>query len=264
MNSQATLISCICVTRKKPDLLKRAIGCFTSQTYSNKELIILYEDDDDDTIDFLKDGFPPESGIRLFRVPAYPKMALGELRNLAIKIAKGEYVCQWDDDDWYHMSRLEWQYHLLFREGRHGSILTQWLVFDSTTSTAYISNSRLWEGSILCRKSVLQQKAYEDKTLGEDTATIEYLSSRGSLYYLSQMAGLYIYVYHGNNSWDYGHWTKIFRCSTSLSYEDSCIVRDILAGRWPVAEGSQMLDAVMERSYRAIIPGAAHFSLVLS
>lgn len=249
MNNQSSLISCVCVTRKKPDLLKRSIECFLAQTYDNKELIILYEDDDLETEDVIGAGYPPESNIRLFRVSAHPKMALGELRNLAIKAARGEFICQWDDDDWYHVSRLEEQYTKLFSEGHHGSILTQWLVFDCLTTTGYISNVRLWEGSVLCRKSVLQEKAYEEKPLGEDTATIEYLAARESLCLMDEMPGLYIYVYHGNNSWDYEHWSEIFRCSTPLSAEDSQIVADILKGRYSVVEGSRLIDGMTSRIY---------------
>lgn len=245
MNNKSSLVSCVCVTRNKPALLKRAIDCFLAQTYGNKELIVLYEDDDVATEEFLGKGYPRESGVRLFRVPAYPKMTLGELRNAAIKIARGEFVCQWDDDDWYHMNRIELQYRSLFNEGRHGSILTQWLVYDTLTATAYLSNNRLWEGSILCRNSVLQEKAYEDKPLGEDTATIEYLASRNSLCFLNEMANLYIYVYHGKNSWNRGHWSAIFTASVALSAEDSGIIADILEGRYSVSEGSMLLDGIL-------------------
>jgi glycosyltransferase involved in cell wall biosynthesis len=220
-----------------------------AQTYQNKELIILYEDDDAATENFVGAGFPNDTGIRLFLVAAHPKITLGQLRNLAINAARGEFICQWDDDDWYHMNRLQQQYDKLFTEGRHGSILTQWLVFDSVTGTAYASNVRLWEGSIVCRKSVLQFKAYGDKPLGEDTDTIEYLASINSLYLMNKMPGLYIYVYHGNNSWDYEHWNEIFRASSALSIQDSKIVADILNGRWSVQESSLLLDAVVQRHY---------------
>ena len=249
MNSQPPLISCVCVTRRKPELLARAIECFSAQTYPNKEMIILYEDDDPATAAFVAAGFPADSGVRLFRVPAYPKIALGELRNLAVRIARGEFVCQWDDDDWYHMRRLEEQYVKLFEEGRHGSIMTQWLVFDSLTSTAYVSHVRLWEGSILCKKSILQLKAYEDKPLGEDTATIEYLARIDCLHFLAETPGLYIYVYHGSNTWNYDHWCAIFRCSTALSAADSQVISDILKGRYSVCDGSRYIDSILERYY---------------
>jgi glycosyltransferase involved in cell wall biosynthesis len=248
MNSQLPLISCVCVTRKKPGLLKRSIECFLAQTYLHKELIIIYEDDDPATEAFVATGFPAESGIRIFRVPSCPKTTLGELRNFAIRAAGGEFVCQWDDDDWYHARRLELQFGKLPGEGRHGSIMKQWLVYDSLSTTAYISNVRLWEGSILCRKSVLQQKAYEDKALGEDSATIEYLASMDSLHFLDEMPGLYIYVYHGNNTWGYQHWNEIFQCSTAIAPEDSRIIGDILNGKYPVGEASILLDVIVERS----------------
>ena len=73
MNNQLPLISCICVTREKPSLLKRAIDCFLAQTYPNKELVILYEDDDYATEELVGAGFPDNSSIRLSKVPAYPK-----------------------------------------------------------------------------------------------------------------------------------------------------------------------------------------------
>ncbi|HLZ87706.1 MAG TPA: hypothetical protein VKQ52_10710, partial [Puia sp.] len=101
--------------------------------------------------------------------------------------------------------------------------------------------------SILCKKSVLQLKAYEDKALGEDTATIEYLARMDSLHFLNEMPELYIYVYHGNNSWNYDHWGAIFRCSTALLPEESKIVADILSRKYSVPEGSQLLDTIMER-----------------
>lgn len=248
-NSQPALISCICVTRRKPTLLKRAIECYLAQTYPEKELVILYEDDDEATNEFLGQGFPPESGIRLFRVPSYPKIALGQLRNLAIGIARGEFVCQWDDDDWYHARRLEEQYGQLFDEGCHGSILTQWLVFDSITGKAYVSHMRLWEGSILCKASVLQLKAYEDKPQGEDTATIEYLARLNCLHLMKRYPGLYIYVYHGYNTWSYDHWTAIFKCSTELPADDSKVVANILEGKYTVVEGSLLLDGILRGFY---------------
>jgi glycosyltransferase involved in cell wall biosynthesis len=252
MSSREPLISCLCVTQRKPELLGRAIDCFLGQTYPNKELVILYEDDDAATEALLAGGFARESGIRVFRVPAYPKITLGELRNLAVRIARGEFICQWDDDDWYHIRRLEVQYEKLFQEGRHGSIMTQRLVFDVHTTTAYVSNERLWEGSILCKKSVLQLKAYEDKALGEDTATIEYLDHMGCLHQLHAMPWLYIYIYHGNNSGDQAHWSQIFRCSTALSPEDSKSVASILQGGMSAGKASLLLDEILAPVMRSI------------
>jgi len=53
INNRPPVISCICVTRKKPALLERAVRCFLIQSYQQKELVIVYEDDDQVTIDHI-------------------------------------------------------------------------------------------------------------------------------------------------------------------------------------------------------------------
>jgi glycosyltransferase involved in cell wall biosynthesis len=257
INKKLPLISCISVTRKKSKLLKRAISCFSAQSYPNKELIIIYEDDDLSTEQFLQSQLSADSSIRFFCVPSTPKMALGELRNLAIELAKGEFICQWDDDDWYHVNRLSIQYEQLRIKDCSGSIMTQWLVFDTLTTAAYISNVRLWEGSILCKKSILQLKPYEHKPIGEDTATIDFLAELNHICLLDKLPGLYIYVYHGHNTWHYEHWKGIFRCSTPLSQNDSQIISDILEGNYFAHEGSLILDEMLGRFYSKNIEAKA-------
>src|SRR6187399_197150 len=101
------LISCLCITRNKIPLLKRAIHCFRNQTYPNKELILVFEDNDNDTKSFVKRL--KDKNISIYEIPSTPKLSLGELRNISIHKCKGEYFCQWDADDWYHNRRLETQ-----------------------------------------------------------------------------------------------------------------------------------------------------------
>ena len=54
MPTTLPLISCLCITHKKPEMLKRAIDCFESQTYRNKQMVIVFEDHDLLTAEFLK------------------------------------------------------------------------------------------------------------------------------------------------------------------------------------------------------------------
>lgn len=255
MNNRYPMISCVCVTRKKPALLKRAISCFTAQSYSPKELIIVYEDDDTDTIFFINSlKLSLRSDVRLVGVNAIPKTSLGELRNLGIGASQGDYICQWDDDDWYHSNRLMDQYNALEANDRVGAVMTQWLVFNTVDNKAYISNTRVWEGSILCRKDILQANPYVDKSIGEDTPTIEYLVSRDCLHLMSDVPTLYIYVYHGSNTWNYEHWNYIFKCSTELPYDDALVISDILNGKYTVQEGSLFLENILEDSKNLQVP----------
>src|SRR5687767_2313369 len=151
-NLQQPLISCLCVTRNKSHLLPTAITCFESQSYSNKELIIVYEDDDMETKSLLQQI--RNSSIKTFEVSSIPKLTLGALRNFSISQSSGEYFCQWDDDDWYHNMRLEIQMKAVQESGKQASILSYWLIYNTKSNESYLSFQRNWEGSILCRKSL--------------------------------------------------------------------------------------------------------------
>lgn len=237
------LISCICVTRGKPQLLRRSILCFETQTYLNRELIIVYEEDDLQTAEFLRHR-TDWANVRIVVVKAIPKHSLGSLRNIGIAMAIGNFICQWDDDDWYHVRRLELQLNALSGTGKKASILKQWLVFDECSCNAYISNKRLWEGSVLCDWATIRQKPYEPIGRGEDTPVIDYLKENHWLHEIESKAGMYIYVYHGSNTWSEGHWNYIFDCSQKLTAENSQEVRDILNGKYTNAEASDRIDQI--------------------
>lgn len=228
-------------------MLSRVIECFWAQTYQNKEMIIIYEEDDISTAQFVENPNNLSDNIRIFKMPATQRMSLGALRNEGISLANGEFVCQWDDDDWYHMNRLTCQYYALSQEDCDGCIMTRWLVFDAINKRAYVSNRRQWEGSIMCRKDLMQQKAYENISIGEDTAVIDYLVAAECLHLIEDAPGLYIYIYHGGNTWDQAHWAYIFECSTALREKTSDSICDILNGEYTVETASLMVNELLEK-----------------
>ncbi len=209
MSMRLPLISCLCITKNKTDFLKKAIGCFKNQTYERKELIIVLEDDNPQKEKILKER-ANDSSIKVIEVKKSSKKSLGQLRNLAIRAANGEYICQWDDDDWYHIGRLEYQYTLLKKANYPGCILTRWMLYDLTLQKAYISGVHLWEGSIMCKKSILFKKKYEHKNQGEDTKLIFNLYNKKLLFPINNLHQLYIYVFHGKNTWQRPHWKYLF------------------------------------------------------
>lgn len=223
--SPAPLISCLCVTWKKPKMLRRAIDCFLKQTYPNRQLVLIYEDFDLPTADLIN-GLTPDCRIKPVKISSNPKKTLGELRNISIESADGEYVCQWDDDDWFAPERLTEQMRCICNTGRAASILTHWLIFDATTGKSYVSNARLWEGSILSRKDVLS--AYPRESKGEDTVVIDQLYQSAQLALISDMPELYIYTFHGGNTWGTSHFDEIFNASCELSPEYGQQIREIL------------------------------------
>ena len=235
------LISCFCVTRNKPELLTRAIRCFEAQKYPNKELVVVYESDDPGTRQVLQGA--RNVNVRQVEIAATPKLTLGELRNIAVKNASGEYVCQWDDDDWYHERRLEVQMKCIQESCKPATVLLNWIVFNTITNQAYISPTRIWEGSILFKKNIISdQIRYENISKGEDSVLIQKLLAKNYVYPL-WMPSLYIYVFHGKNTFGEDHFKKIFANSQRLSRSSSLVIKDILEGRCDNSKGSQHLSS---------------------
>ena len=226
MNEQP-LLSCLCVTRHKPALLQRAIHCFRSQTYANRELIILYETDDAATAQVVA-SLAHEPAIRGIAISHSPKLTLGELRNESIRQCRGAYFCQWDDDDWYHPKRLEIQFNAIRRTGLQASALTHWLLFDAHTGNAYCSHHRIWEGSIMCETSIaLTQIRYPAYRRGEDNQFIADLYAHYGICHLP-LPMLYVYTYTGHNTWDYDHFRGLFEKGYPLSDRASTLIRQTL------------------------------------
>lgn len=237
------LISCLCVTRDKPALLKRAIRSFHDQTYVNKELIIVFESDDLSTKQFVEQI--SDHDVFKVEVAASPKQTLGQLRNLSVLKGHGDYFCQWDDDDWYHNSRLEFQMNALKESQLPACVMIQWLVFDATRNHAYVSNMRPWEGSLLCRKSLLAGALEYDETARGEETNLVYKLLLKNLVVTMVMPQLYVYVYHGKNVWGYEHWENIFAASKALPPESGVVIRDILENRHSGEEASRLLDRMM-------------------
>jgi glycosyltransferase involved in cell wall biosynthesis len=236
------LISCLCVTRNKVSLIKRAIECFKMQTYPNKELILLYEDNDSDIKAFV--GSLKDERIKVVEVPSLPKCSLGELRNISVKAARGTYFCQWDADDWYHNERLEVQMQYISTMHKPVCMFTYWIIFDEVTKKAFLSRKRLWEGSIMCKKSLVEDNTIQYALLPkeEDFHFVEQLMKHRVIYPVD-LPHLYIYVYHGANTWDYQHFQGNFSAGKELSVAASAIINNILEGRYSNDKASEMLSS---------------------
>lgn len=221
----APLISCICVTRKRPTLLHNAITCFEKQHYSNKEMIILYEEDDEETAIFLEKAKPAgNDNIKILCCPKINDRYLGQLRNLAIEAASGEYICQWDDDDWHHPERISFQLSLIENSSYAACVLGRIVIYDAAAKQAYLSCYRNWEGTVLCRRNKAIAHTYVNQPKGEDTPFIEALRQEGLLLNTIQHPHYFIYTYHGANTWDYNHFKLFFLHSRALNTEISDIM----------------------------------------
>lgn len=209
------MISCLMVTQASHiNTVGWAIYDFVRQSHLDKELIVLH-DGKHDYHQYLAEliGHYPNSSITLVQESA--NYCLGELRNLSLELANGEYICQWDDDDRYHSARLEIQYSKMRQQDADFCFLTdqlhlfldsKTLFWDDWNIESYPMN--LIQGSIMARKALMPSYPSLDK--GEDTPVIiEIAKSNTKIATLADKGYLYLYQYTGKNTWNAMHHCKI-------------------------------------------------------
>jgi UDP:flavonoid glycosyltransferase YjiC (YdhE family) len=196
------LISCLMVTRDRPELARRAVHCFLRQSYPNRELVIVDDGGNADLETWCR-GLG-DATIRYVRLPRADK-TLGELRNLTVESAAGELLAQWDDDDLSDPRRLELQVATLLAFDATACLLERQQVWWPGRQRMALSSRRLWEGSAVVRKTAVG--AYPAERRGEDTPVVEALVSAGRVVLLDA-PWLYTYIHHGANVWDAARWEE--------------------------------------------------------
>jgi glycosyltransferase involved in cell wall biosynthesis len=188
------LVSCLMVTSDRPRLAERAIECFIAQSYPNRELVVIDGSDSDQ----LQQGVEAIRirKIKLQRVrPAGRSM--GELRNLAVQKAAGQYVCIWDDDDLYDPDRLSVQMSAITTLGADACFLARLQLWWPARHILAFSFRRTWEGSMICAKDKMPR--YPALHRGEDPP-VAYRLWRSQRVVMLDEPRLYTYVFHGGNT----------------------------------------------------------------
>lgn len=216
------LISCICITAHRPEKLLKAIVNFDHQDYPNKELVISYPESDLASKELLhKIAGITEHPIIILERPDH--LTIGAARNEAVAKANGEYVCTWDDDDFYHTMRVKYQYNNMQVNGqyREACLVTRIILYDSANGKAYHSFPHYWAGSLLCKKEIVLKHPFTDDNIGEADALIDYLDTHHYLHCIEDFGILYTYIYHGENKTHYEDFELFIKDSGLLDQQNS-------------------------------------------
>ena len=227
--AEAPLVSCLMVTRDRAPQAFLAVGCFLRQTYPQRELVIVDDGADDDLARMVA-GLADER-IRMVRRPDRGE-TLGELRNIAVGLARGQLVCQWDDDDLSDPDRLWWQVCVLTDSAVSACILERWTMLWASGPRVAVGRRRLWEGSMVARMADLP--AYPPERRGEDSAVAQALVDAGTIALLD-LPALYVYVIHGRNTFDGAHFDAHWEAA-SHRFEDPQAALAMLRSRVPVSQ----------------------------
>ena len=180
------IVSALCVTNrpKCADWLRWNVQ---RQTYPRLDVVIV---DGSGTAgvhgprDFIwpvdrHEGLDAHAG-RLIRAPA--TLSCGELRNVAMLHARGEYFVWFDDDDWYHPERVEW---LVDAIEMTGSLWLGWgcgYLMDlawqrSTFFEPRVTPKRVINGGAIYRTAECVKVAYDARPAASDARWLRALSA---------------------------------------------------------------------------------------
>jgi glycosyltransferase involved in cell wall biosynthesis len=236
------MISCLTVTLNRLVLLKEAIHCYCEQTYPNRELIIVtdgtprYRDAIDSYLQWLG-----RSDIRLVYITETGQ-TLGTLRNTSLDAARGDIVCQWDDDDLNHPQRLERQFEHMNAATADACCFTDQLQFFFQGRSLYWSDWRtgdlpeieqLIPGTLMAHRDTRSRYPDTDglAAAGEDSVLLEQIAATGTVTPFQDAGFLNVYSYHGRNVFSEVHHRRIAiqsgRSFDSLRRQES-ILRDAL------------------------------------
>ena len=101
------LVSIVIPYYKKKKYINQTISSVLNQTYKNFEVIIIYDDEELQDLNYLKSIVKLDKRISL--IINKKKLGAGLSRNRGIKLSKGKYIAFLDSDDYWSKNKLKVQ-----------------------------------------------------------------------------------------------------------------------------------------------------------
>jgi glycosyltransferase involved in cell wall biosynthesis len=206
VNATQPLVSCIMVTRDRPDFVLQSIRYFQRQDYPHRELIIL----DDGPVD-LSARIGTDDRIRYVKLPGLS--SIGAKRNRGCQLARGDFIAHWDDDDWYAPERLSTQLATLLSGSAEITALRAGIFFDLPRWRFWQCSAALHRrlfvedvhgGTLVYKRMCWDEFArYPDVSLAEDAGFLRRAIQRGRRLRRLQNNAAFIYLRHSSNAWHF-------------------------------------------------------------
>lgn len=191
-------MTCLCLTRNRREWLPKAIQCFQSQTYPNRELLILA--DGADVRDLLPAEQPDSQTVRLIHLEG--AALIGEKRNFGCERAQGELIAHWDDDDWSAPERLADQVGRILESGKAVTgyrsmqfVHTSGARWDFESAENYSLGT-----SLVYRRSFWKANPFQAVKIGEDNRFIDRANALGEFVSAPGNGLMYATLHDGNTS----------------------------------------------------------------
>jgi glycosyltransferase involved in cell wall biosynthesis len=214
-------VSCLMVTLPVPGrfgYFRRSVAAYCAQTHPDRELVIVVDRARGDSVPAIAAHVAAlgRDDIRIVELPG--TATLGALRNVSIDAARGDVVCQWDDDDLHHPQRVARQLALLVEADAQSVYLEDVLQYFPATRTLWWTNWHATEGkampgTLMCRRSapIRYPESGPEASRGEDSVVAAQLLRLGGFRALAGAPHLFVYVSHGANTYADDHHRMLAR-----------------------------------------------------
>ncbi len=121
------LVSVIIPYYKKRNFIKDTVNSVINQTYDNFEILIIYDDTNQNDFEFLLEIAKLSNKIRIIKNPT--KLGAGFSRNIGIEKSKGKYIAFLDADDTWSPDKLSTQI-LFMKKNNYKITHTSYLIIN--------------------------------------------------------------------------------------------------------------------------------------
>lgn len=108
------LVSVIIPYFKKIQFIDKSVSSVLEQTYSNIEIIIIYDDVDKFELDYLVNKYKSNNKIKI--LVNEKNLGAGLSRNKGIEFSSGKYICFLDADDYWKKEKVENQINFMIKK----------------------------------------------------------------------------------------------------------------------------------------------------
>ena|ERR1700677_4290988 len=188
------LVTCLCLTRNRREWLKKAIACFESQTYANRELLIIADAAPD------VECIPLPENARVF---LSGPLNVGRKRNFGCALALGEIIAIWDDDDYSAPGRLAYQVAAMRGPGKQVTGFAHMKVTDGERWWQYrnkIPGGLVLPTSLCFTKAFWEGHHFEPIQCGQDEHFITQAVGKKQLASEPDLDLMYFTAHPGNTS----------------------------------------------------------------
>jgi len=162
------LVSCLCVTERRPAFTPWLRWCYARQTWPRKELVVIDSSP--------RPMSPAANDVRVIAVPDGTNVPAK--RNVALGAAQGDYIAWFDDDYWQHPARLTETVPALLEGAAVAGARQSWFVdllgdgtYPYRTREGVIFNAGLFAAEI-ARKVAFDEKISRASDAGWLTAVL--------------------------------------------------------------------------------------------